>query len=231
MPCLRFALYCHRRKHKGNTSTQQNVYSTLEESHACFESYASIARRFAPVLQHCSILINNGIEQKKSDSFRDLLLRPRAVMKNNVFICFTCINCISKNTLPKLSIANNNAIGCLPDDLLDVTDMEVKLCSFVVPKLSFQTVRGGGQAQVNSHSILFDSPVVAVAQTLPRLDAVDLIRVITTTSIARCVPIHKSLKFVEVRVPKYRKLLQFFSKHMNYSANSTKIQLSLWERH
>ena len=159
------------------------------------------------------ILINNGIEQKKSDSFRDPLLSPRAVMKNNVFICFTCFNCISKNTLPKLSIANNNAIGCLPDDLLDVTDMEVRLCSFVVPKLSFQTVRGGGQAQVNSHSILFDSPVVAVAQTLPRLDAVDLIRVITTTSIARCVPIHKSLKFVEVRVPKVRKLLQFFSKH------------------
>ena len=97
-----------------------------------------------------------------------------------------------KGKLPKLSVAVNNAIGSLPDHSIDVTEMEVKICSLAAPNLSFQTVRGGGETQVSSYSKFFYSPVVAVAQTLPRIDARDLIRAVTTTNIARWVPIHKS---------------------------------------
>jgi len=95
-----------------------------------------------------------GWNIQEAKSFEGLLLSPRAVLPRHVRVCNTCKRSIEDQRLPKFAIANHNVVGWLPPELKDVTNMEVKLCSMIVPKITVRFLYGGQQS-TNSHGQFF----------------------------------------------------------------------------
>eukprot|EP01138_Halocafeteria_seosinensis_P002046 gb/GECG01002095.1/.p1 GENE.gb/GECG01002095.1/~~gb/GECG01002095.1/.p1 ORF type:complete len:394 (+),score=31.94 gb/GECG01002095.1/:1-1182(+) len=90
----------------------------------------------ALLIQQYSIVqsvIDRGIpENIANKKLTGLLLSPRGIGESKVFTCTACLSSLQRGKLPKMAIANNNAIGELPNDLKDLSEMERRLCSPVV---------------------------------------------------------------------------------------------------
>eukprot|EP01138_Halocafeteria_seosinensis_P013767 gb/GECG01014058.1/.p1 GENE.gb/GECG01014058.1/~~gb/GECG01014058.1/.p1 ORF type:complete len:2323 (+),score=191.31 gb/GECG01014058.1/:1-6969(+) len=158
-------------------------------------------------------LVQTGIPKETvQEKVGNLLLSPRATGTTHIFMCCSCKQNLMHQRLPKMAIANHNAIGHLPTQLGDLTEMERRLCSPVVVRSVLQTVRGG-QANLESHVALMEAPLQDFVTSLPNLRALDSIRVITTNNITSLLGRWDTLKFVEVRLHKVRLTLQFLMEH------------------
>ena len=85
-----------------------------------------------------------------------LLLSPHAILPDGTLSCCeSCFHALKNGNLLKFSIANHNAIGLLPSSLDDLTVMEIRLCSLIVPKIQMKILHGG-QREVLSHGLFYD---------------------------------------------------------------------------
>ena len=103
--------------------------------------------------------------------FDNLLLSPRGVHTTSegvakYSLCQSCFSILTKNSLPKFSIANGFAIGALPDDLQDLRAIEVLLCSMVHSRMQLLTVDGGCAKVMRGHCVSLAANVSEVQDAL-----------------------------------------------------------------
>jgi hypothetical protein len=71
---------------------------------------------------------------------------------NNVSVCTSCYNCLSKNKLPALAIANGNYYGDIPNELKCLTICEQVLVSNVRAVVYAYSLRDGGGRLAHSYT-------------------------------------------------------------------------------
>ena len=130
------------------------------------------------------------------------------VFETFISVCKKCYIKVVNGKLRKVAIANNNAIGYLPEYLREMTPMEIKLCSLVIPKIHIKHLRGGGQKALQSHGLFFEGSPDQVAMKLPRIDPSSIMKVIATSS-CKGDYLEKEISYVKVKVDVVLQFLNF----------------------
>jgi hypothetical protein len=146
--------------------------------------------------------------------YKGALLSRGGVKGNTVFICSTCESSLLKRGLmPIQAISNGNAIGWIPPELQDTTEMERRLVARRVPKAIMKTVWNGGQTRLTSHTRIYDANLESVAESLPNMLALETVHVVITTTAWDHIKANSLMKlnWLKVRPVRVAKLIQWLA--------------------
>ena len=151
---------------------------------------------------------NYGWAEEEIKLFENVVMSKAGIFKNFIIVCKKCYKKVINQKLRKFAIANNNTIGYLPECLIDMTPMKIKLCSLVIPKIHIKHLRGGGQSALQSHGLFFEGSPDQVALKLPRIDPSSIMKVIATSS-CKGDFLEKELSYVKVKLDNVIQFLNF----------------------
>jgi hypothetical protein len=134
-------------------------------------------------------------------------------------VCRVCADDLRGKSVhpPANSIANNNAIGILPEELRDASWAELAMTSIVYGRACIIILRGGAQRAIRGHVMSVEMDPGAIADELPRAANDSTFRVVIAGALT---DIQKmaSTRTHQVRKATLEKLLTFFRKNnIHYS--------------
>jgi len=105
----------------------------------------------------------------------DLLdpVRPHVVIvsygsSSNLYVCRHCITRLKRGEVPEFAVANHLDFGDIPLELQNLSLVEQRMISIVLPIVSVYTKNYGGQTASRGNLIHFDNELQSIVKQLPR---------------------------------------------------------------
>ena len=96
------------------------------------------------------------------------LINPVMQNENEHWICKQCDTDLKKNRMPHLSLANNLQLDIIPEQLKDLSSLEMQLVSKVLPFMKIVALHRGAQTAIKGQIVLVPSDISKVTTNLPR---------------------------------------------------------------
>ena len=88
---------------------------------------------------------------------------------DTLYICHQCDTSLKKDQVPVLCGVNGLLLETVPDQLKDLSSLELQLISKVLPFMKIVPLYTGAQKGIRGHVVLVPSDISRVTNSLPRL--------------------------------------------------------------